>query len=424
MKHFFFFISTLLTVLNGFAQANHVFSGGEALNFGIVDISINTSTTWSSERSEHPGYFSLLEQASYVGYSDQVNIDGYIKKYGNTPFEFPVGTGKDLRTLEISKPKDASDAYATAWIEGNPSNNLDPTAPFAGKHSVFAVTETISSVSIVGQWDWQVGADENLGAGTTGSGAGLIITISIPDMSHFADASELRMVGWNGKSWVDLSGKSTSSGNKENDKLSGTMIPGISAIAIGKATKNHNVKLSSFAATPFNCNTLLKWETSAENNNSTFTIERSPDYNHFHTILSLPTSGSPSGNLYTKEIVQPLGTSYYRLKIQYSDGSFEYSPTDSITNKCNEIEYMRVFPNPVVSNQNINLLFTTSYTGIAQLMIFKMNGQKILSKSVQVKSGTNEMSIEIKNLISGSYFINLLGSKGEKIGIGTQFIKQ
>jgi hypothetical protein len=116
--------------------------------------------------------------------------------------------------------------------------------------------------------------------------------------------------------------------------------------------------------------------------------------------------------------------SYYRLKIEQASGLFEYSKTDSLINKCNEIEYMRVFPNPVVSDQNINLRFTTSYTGIAQMMIFKMNGQKILSKSVQVKSGTNEISIEIKNLISGSYFINLLGSKGESIGIGAQFIKQ
>jgi len=102
----------------------------------------------------------------------------------------------------------------------------------------------------------------------------------------------------------------------------------------------------------------------------------------------------------------------------------EYSKTDSLINKCNEMEYMRVFPNPVVSDQNINLRFTTSYNGIAQVMIFKMNGQKIFIKSVHVKSGANEMKIEIKNLINGSYFINLLGSKGESIGIGTQFIKQ
>jgi len=311
VKHFFFFISTLFFVSNGFAQANHVFSGGEALNFGVVDISINTSTSWSSERSEHPGYFSLLEQASYVGYSDQVNIDGYIKKYGNTSFIFPVGTGKDLRTLEISKPKDASDAYATAWIEGNPSNNLDPTAPFPGKHSVFAVTETISSISTVGQWDWQVGADENLGAGTTGSGAGLIITVSMPDMSNFADASELRMVGWNGKNWVDLSGKPTASGNKENDKLSGTMISGISAIAIGRATKNQHIRLLSFAATAFNCNTLLKWETTSENSSSKFVVEQSSDNINFHPIASISTANSSRGNLYTKEIVQPIGMAFY-----------------------------------------------------------------------------------------------------------------
>lgn len=424
VKHFFFLLSTSLFVLNGFSQANHVFSGGEALNYGIVDMSINTSSTWSSDRSDHPGYFSLLEQATYVGYSDKINIDGYIKKYGNTPFVFPVGTGDDLRTLEISKPTEISDAYATAWIEGDPSNNLDPTTPFAGAHSVLALNEGVSAVSRAGQWDWQVGENENLGAGTTGNGDGLCITVSIPDMSEFAEASELRLVGWNGSSWIDLSKKPTATGNKENSMLRGTMIPGISAIAIGKVLRSSIARLKSFTASHLNCNTILKWETSGENSSSNFIIEQSMDKIHFRSISSMSTTGSPGGNIYTKEIVQPIGIAYYRLKIEQVNGSYEYSDIDSLINKCNEIEYLRVYPNPVVGNQNINLRFTTSYVGIAQLMIFKLNGQKILSKSVQVTSGINEMSIEIKNLINGSYFINLLGSRGEKIGTGTQFVKQ
>ena len=194
MKHFFFFISTLLFVLNGYAQANRVFSGGEVVNFSVVDISAMGDQAWRSERAAQPGYFSSIENASYTGYSDQHNIDGYIKKYGNNAFVFPVGTGNDLRILEISKPKKISDAYATAWIEGDPSNSNDPTDYYSVKHPVQSVTSPIISVSKAGQWDWQVGENANLGDGTTGNGEGLIITVSIPDMTQFSDVSELRLV--------------------------------------------------------------------------------------------------------------------------------------------------------------------------------------------------------------------------------------
>lgn len=424
MKNFLLVLLYSAFLSTVFSQSNHVFAGTEALNFGIVDISIINGSSWSSERTDHPGYFSLVEHANYIGYSDQANIDGYIKKYGNTPFLFPVGTGNDLRTLEISKPNKTTDAYATSWIIGDPTNTIDPTAPFAGNHPVNEMDKSIIDVSRTGQWDWQVGEDDNLGSGTTGDGAGLTITVSIPDMSTFATASELRLVGWNGKKWIDLSGKSTATGNKENDKLSGTMIAGITSIAIGKTATIAFVKLTSISATSYNCNTLLKWETSSENNSSMFVLEQSTDNNFFHEIESIQTSGSSTGNLYSKEIVQPYGMTYIRLKIQHPNGSFDYSPTVSLNNNCNEIEYMKVYPNPVVNNENINLRFTTSYSGSGILMIFKNNGQQVHKKPVIVKQGINELRIEINNLINGSYFINLMGSKGEKIGIGTQFVKQ
>ena len=47
-------------------------------------------------------------------------------------------------------------------------------------------------------------------------------------MRSFAEPSELRIVGWNGLQWVDLSGKPTATGNTEYSNLTGIMIAGIS----------------------------------------------------------------------------------------------------------------------------------------------------------------------------------------------------
>jgi hypothetical protein len=407
----------------GYAQSNYVFSGSEVLNFDILDLSIKRGTSWSSERTSNPGYFSLIEQAKYIGYSDQANVDGYVKKYGNTPFLFPVGSGKDLRTLEISKPTNVTDAFATSWIEGDPGKNIDPTAPNAGKHSVESVTGPIVSVSKVGQWDWQIGANDNLGQGTTGNGVGLTITVSIPDMSRFANTSELRLVGWNGTAWIDLSGKPTATGNLENSELSGTMILGITAIAIGKIESIPDIKLKNIYVISSGCNTILKWETSFENSSSSINIEQSLDGLNFYQIASLPSTPSTSGNTYSKIVVQQFGVAYYRLKLINSNGTYSYSHVISFDNKCNEMNSIQIFPNPVADNEILNIRLTTLYEGPCNLMIQNSIGQIVYKKSVEIKQGINYLTPDIKNLSHGSYSIKITGTNGVQIITSKIFIK-
>ncbi len=227
------FIASIISVKLA-AQTVQVPAGMEMVNYGDVDISLITATKWLSDRQASPGFFSVFGKGYFSNYSDQFHIDGYIKKFGADPFLFPVGSGNKLRQLEISTPQQSSDAYATAWIEGDPSFTADPTLPFAGFHPIDKVSDPIVLVTSTGQWDWMVGKDGNLGAFTTGDGDGIMITVSMPDLTQFADTSELRLVGWNGSSWIDLSGKPTATGNTEQSKISGIMIPGISAISIGK----------------------------------------------------------------------------------------------------------------------------------------------------------------------------------------------
>lgn len=239
-----------IIVLHVRSQNNHVFAGGELLNYGTIDISSFHEIAWSSDRQRLPGYFSVIDKGKFIGYSDNANINGYIKKYGNTPFLFPVGSGKDLRTLEISAPNKPSDTYAVAWIEGDPSHEMDHTTPHIGSHPITSILNPIKAVSGVGQWDWQVGDAGNLGKEATGDGSDLIIHVSIPDMQSFAEASALRLVGWNGSHWVDLSGNATANGNTEDSQLSGKMIPGITALAIGKVASYNYDEQSSFLLFP------------------------------------------------------------------------------------------------------------------------------------------------------------------------------
>lgn len=219
--------------MSGFAQTgNHVFSGSEAVNFGTIDLATPASKTWSTDRMANPGYFSAyFPGAVYTGASDANNVNGYVKKYGNEIFTFPVGTGNDLRTLAISAPAATTDAYATAWILGHPKYTPDPTNGNA-VHDTALVGTGIKRVTNVGQWDWQ-------SLGTTNST--LNVTASMPDLKNFAPIGHLRLVGWDGTKWINLSGVTAPTSNTENSLISGTIAAaqqsGIHAISIGSIAK-------------------------------------------------------------------------------------------------------------------------------------------------------------------------------------------
>jgi uncharacterized repeat protein (TIGR01451 family) len=218
----FFGLFFMLLGQQNFAQ-NKVFSDGEmAINFPI---DFTTSAIWSTERTATPGFFTWTSgNVSYLSADDSHHVNGYVKKIGGDAFVFPVGTGFDLRTLAISPPTTNTDSYATAWVVGDPSVTGDPTNGNA-LHPVNSIDPTLVAVSNVGQWDWLP---------INGTGNGLTITVSIPAVSGFGfnNAPFLRLVGWDGSKWIPL-GTTGATGLTEDSTLSGVMIPGIEAIAIG-----------------------------------------------------------------------------------------------------------------------------------------------------------------------------------------------
>jgi hypothetical protein len=222
-------ILVFLPLFNLSAQ-NYVGTGGE-LYSGPLGYNLGTTTDWSTVRSSAPGYYSWANgtnTSSYIGLSATNNVNGYVKKYGADAFVFPIGSGSDMRTLAIAASSGAAtDAYATAWIDGDPTTMVDPTNADA-KHPITSVSGIIIGVSPVGQWDWQA---------ISGTGAGLGITVSIPAITAtgvFNQASNLRLVGWDGSVWKAL-GTTGATGLANYDTLSGTMVAGIQAIGIGAA---------------------------------------------------------------------------------------------------------------------------------------------------------------------------------------------
>ncbi len=420
------FVLLLLTT-NIFSQGNHVLSGGEAANRGVIDLATPGGQSWSTDRASLPGYFSGIMGTSFTGASDAANINGYVKKYGNESFTFPVGTGADIRTVLINNNAGLnSDAYSTAWIVGDPSNNLDPTAPNMGAHSIISMGPGIISVSPIGQWDWEVGNAGNLGTGTTGTGLGVPITVTIPDMSNFASIANLRLVGWDGTQWIDLSGGSTANGNTENSTLSGSMVTGITAIAIGSTSFILPVKLVSFSAKEKDCMVEVSWITAEEINSSKYELEQSTDGIYFNKIATVNSRNADNGSSYFTTIKQQKQNSYYRLKMVDKDGRFEYSGIILLSGNCSGvIDHMNLYPNPVTTaSGQLTLEFNLKYTGNARIAITNSLGQELINQSITIINGLDVYKLNSNSLKAGVYYLQVIDAYGNRIGLPKKFIIQ
>lgn len=236
MKKLLILGAAFICTLGASAQIVHVTDGGT----WTITANEMIGTAYSTTRTATPGYFVGTGTANFTATSpdDAHVINGYQRHIAtavNQPYTFYVGSGTvgtgstDLRTLAVSGTIPATSDLATAWIAGNPTTTADPTSANA-LHDTTKVGAGISKVSGKGQWDW---------VPLAGDHTGTVVTVSMPDMTGFAaNASDLRLVGWDGTQWINLSTGTApyATAITENSTLTGVIPTGITIQAIGIGT--------------------------------------------------------------------------------------------------------------------------------------------------------------------------------------------
>ena len=390
MQHCGVTILLLIFFLCSYAQGNHVFSGAEAVNFGTISLATPGGQTWSTARTATPGFLSAVNGASFTGASDAANVNGYVKKYGNEAFTFPIGTGTDLRTLSISAPTLATDAYAAAWILGNPATTTDPTDGSTHPTTGAALAPDIVAIADAGYWDWQA---------ISGSGVGLTISVSIPDLSSFDGALNLRLVGWNGSRWVNLSGITGPFSNIENTIVTGTMIAGISALAIGSSTFILPATLTSFTGQIVNCKTAkLSWSIADAVDFEVFEVQRSSNGSAFSTIEIIAYKAGAANydandnSIFDNMIYQ------YRLKLADSDGRSKYSKVIALKSNCSGGGLaISLYPNPAS-----NVVTVAGLNGNETIQLYDLKGK--LQQCI-LPSGQSNQMLQLDRVAVGIYTV-------------------
>jgi len=164
------------------------------------------------------------------------------------------------------------------------------------------------------------------------------------------------------------------------------------------------IELSSFTAFCDGYNKLLQWSTSSEVDNNYFTVERSSDAVHWHTIKIVQSAGN-STTIQNYSFSDPSqndqkGYSYYRLKQTDFDGQFKYSQILSATDCVAEnTATLLVYPNP--SNGKISLSLNREADQVSSIDVFNVLGEKV-DGSICFQSG-----FDLTGKPSGIYFLNI-----------------
>ncbi len=171
------------------------------------------------------------------------------------------------------------------------------------------------------------------------------------------------------------------------------------------------VKYSAFDATVVDKAILLKWTTEEEINSNHFEVERSFDGTNFTTV-AMVLDGFENGSRKNYQFkdnateLQSKSVVYYRLKQVDNDGKYTYTNTLVVKLKATEGVVIQTTPNPFT--ENINVRFTATENGTAQINIINTNGQQVLSKQSDITKGYVTIQVNgLSKLAPGMYIATL-----------------
>ncbi len=140
-------------------------------------------------------------------------------------------------------------------------------------------------------------------------------------------------------------------------------------------------------------------------------IERSADTQKFFLLKSLNQNFAGTVNITDEAPLK--NTSYYRVKVQYADGSFAYSNTIRLSS----INTFAIYPNPAKSN-----IFLQLNGGAYRYVINSQSGRQVQSGNLQAQAAQT-LSINVQKLITGVYFVHVFDKDQNKVG-NQKFIKE
>jgi hypothetical protein len=182
------------------------------------------------------------------------------------------------------------------------------------------------------------------------------------------------------------------------------------------------VNLVSFTAEKTNgSNNVVKWSNENEVNVDKYQLQLSTDGKVFYDLANaIVTARNTSSNAsYSYTIADPAeGVNFYRLRILEKSGKVTLSPVAAVNNKRVATALIKVFPNPATDYLFIQT--KSNQSGKANISVINAAGAIVYTRSY-VLSNQSILTVDVRTLSTGKYFIKTIINKEEKM---VQFVKK
>lgn len=376
-------ISTILTLTDGYVYT-------DATNLMIVS---NNATSTSGSN------------ASFVS--------GPMKKVGNDPFVFPVGSaGASNVWARLEMIDDASFLYYNA--------NTEFTCQYHNSSAPYNTPEymagTMQHVSYVEYWDLERTYD-------TASNAQCNVRLYWENStrSGISDTDHLLLAHFNSSAGYYQDQLGAPSGSSSGYITSTVPLTSFSPFTFASDTVSTSgvtplpIELLMFSAQLNGTVVDLNWSTASETNNDFFSIEKTADGIHFEVVGTIQGAGNSTSvfNYSFMDVSPYSGVSYYRLKQTDYDGHVSYSNLSAVNFEKQTDLFVAVYPNPSDGN-TFNLLLNSDHSEDVLTIVQDIYGNKIYSKVIAVSQNSeNIYPVDFsQKLISGVYTITFYSNSG------------
>jgi hypothetical protein len=161
---------------------------------------------------------------------------------------------------------------------------------------------------------------------------------------------------------------------------------------------------------------LLTWGTATEQNTSKYEIQRSKDGANWVAIDNVAAAGNSTSDRSYQYLDLQGGSAFYRIRQVDADGKSVY--TDIKRTSC-ESKNFTVVLYPVPAKENLTVVIKSDKAVRTELQIMDINGKLLRRIPTQINSGSNNISLNVKDLAAGQY---LLTSSDPELPINKKFV--
>jgi hypothetical protein len=232
---------------------------------------------------------------------------------------------------------------------------------------------------------------------------------------HYFDAelnslNENTLVFWKSADAINWSNEGFTSRNTSSNYVEKTGIGSFSRWTLSSINNPLPVLFILFNAKCNGNNVLLTWKTAQEQNSSHFNIESSMDGIVWTVIGNRPAAGNSNiEQTYTFTDNSPVQKSYYRIAQYDIDTRVQY--TSVLKAPCDASDRLKVWPNPFSATVFVNI--TANSRSASAIKVYDMKGSLIKVQRTELLQGSNQVSVNMKNLSAGMYMLIIEWNNGQ-----------